>query len=387
VNSYPSAAFRYRPYNNAGSPDSTAFSAEQIFAPGLDYYVRYDTVGRNRWGDYTTTVLDPTNGRDFWSFGQFATNHDAGAALTNSGVSGLRWANVSLSVRTNDAFASSVALTSRTGLVSVLMERLTRETGEPNHLGSNYVSMWYSWTPTNSGQATFKVSSERAAVAVYAGSSVSSLTELARSRHPTVGISLNRFQDAVFSATNDVTYRIAVVGFPNDYLLTDLIWKQTSLPYFVEQPHPQTNEVINGYSRTLTGFAIGDPLPTFQWKKNGVNISGATSTNYTISSMTSSHEGSYVLVASNSAGSVSSDASYVKFFAEGTQNLTDGEGYWTNSVYKLPLLHVVGYRYVVYGTTNFLSWTAVETNTVPWTFSDPQATNFPYRFYRTEFIP
>jgi hypothetical protein len=385
-NSYPSAAFRYRRYNQS-NPRSEAFSAEQIFAQGVDYYIRHDSVGRNRWGDYTTTMVDSHNGRDFWTFGQFATNHAAGGSVTTSGISGLRWANVSLPFRTNDAFANPVALTGRTGIVSVLVERLTRETGEPNHFGTNYVSVWYSWTATNSGQASFKVSSDRAAIAVYAGLSVSSLTEVARSRRPSISVSLNRFQDAVFPATNGVTYRIAVVGFPNDYLSTDIIWTQTALPYFVEHPHPQTNEVINGYSRTLTGFAIGDPVPTFQWKKNGVNISGATSTNYTITSMTSSHDGSYVLVASNSAGSVSSEATYVKFFAEGTQNLTDGEGFWTNNVYKLQLVHVIGYRYVVYGSTNFLSWTPLETNTVPWTFSDPQATNFPYRFYRTEFLP
>jgi hypothetical protein len=348
--------------------------------------VTHDSVGRNRWGDYTTTVVDPVAGRDFWTFGQFATNH-VGSNPTNSGVSGLTWANVLMPTPTNDFFTSAISLTGRTGLVSVLMERLTRENSEPNHFSTNYVSAWYSWTPTNSGQVSFRVASGRAAVVVYAGASISSLTAVAKTRDASRGVSLNRFIDAIFPATNGVTYKIAVVGFPNDYLTTDLIWRQSVLPYFLDHPDPKTNEVISGYSRTLNALAIGDPIPTYQWKKDGVNISGATSTNYTITSMTSSHEGSYVLVASNSSGSVSSDATYVRFFPVGTQNLTDGEGYWTNNVYNLPLVHVVGYQYVVYGSTNFLTWIPIETNTVPWTFTDPQATNFPYRFYRTEFIP
>jgi hypothetical protein len=43
------------------------------------------------------------------------------------------------------------------------------------------------------------------------------------------------------------------------------------------------------------------------------------------------------------------------------------------------------YRYLLEGTTNFVQWDPVMTNTPavsPFWLFDPQATNRPYRFYR-----
>jgi hypothetical protein len=37
--------------------------------------------------------------------------------------------------------------------------------------------------------------------------------------------------------------------------------------------------------------------------------------------------------------------------------------------------------------TYLVDWVPLKTNTVPFTFSEDYATNYPYRFYRTQFKP
>ncbi|HJQ36099.1 MAG TPA: hypothetical protein VKB93_03070, partial [Thermoanaerobaculia bacterium] len=45
-------------------------------------------VSTSRWGDYTTTIVDPVNGRDFWTLQMYATNANSW---------GTWWANFTLS--------------------------------------------------------------------------------------------------------------------------------------------------------------------------------------------------------------------------------------------------------------------------------------------------
>lgn len=58
---------------------------------------------------------------------------------------------------------------------------------------------------------------------------------------------------------------------------------------------------------------------------------------------------------------------------------------FVGDVFQLGLTGATGSNYVLQATTNFSTWTSVSTNTAPATLFylvDPQATNFPYRFYR-----
>jgi hypothetical protein len=54
---------------NAGT---TTFSPIALLKAGQDNYVFLDSANRNRWGDYSATVVDPTNQRVFWTFQEFA---------------------------------------------------------------------------------------------------------------------------------------------------------------------------------------------------------------------------------------------------------------------------------------------------------------------------
>ncbi len=100
-------------------------------------------------------------------------------------------------------------------------------------------------------------------------------------------------------------------------------------PSITTQPKSQT--VNEGSSVTFDVTATGtDPL-SYQWKKDGSNISGATSASYTISSAKTSDAGSYTVTVSNSAGSVTSSTATLTVTAKPTitvqpQNQTIKEG-------------------------------------------------------------
>lgn len=76
-------------------------------------------------------------------------------------------------------------------------------------------------------------------------------------------------------------------------------------PVITTQPVSQA--VVAGASVTFTVAASGTPTPTFQWKKNGVAIGGATGETYGISGVTGGDAGSYTVVATNSSGSATSE--------------------------------------------------------------------------------
>jgi hypothetical protein len=66
--------------------------------------------------------------------------------------------------------------------------------------------------------------------------------------------------------------------------------------------------VTAGGSATFSVVANGTAPLTYQWSKGGVAISGATSASYTIASAQSAAAGSYAVVATNSAGSATSNS-------------------------------------------------------------------------------
>jgi ribosomal protein L27 len=69
-----------------------------------------------------------------------------------------------------------------------------------------------------------------------------------------------------------------------------------------------TSSVAAGGAASFSIVASGTAPFSYQWRKDGVAISGATSPTYTIASTKSSDAGSYTVVVTNSAGSVTSNS-------------------------------------------------------------------------------
>ena len=76
--------------------------------------------------------------------------------------------------------------------------------------------------------------------------------------------------------------------------------------------HPQGQSLTEGQDLNLTVEASGDPEPTYQWQKDGVNISGQTGKTLSLSSIALSDAGTYRVVATNSNGSVTSQGALIE---------------------------------------------------------------------------
>ncbi len=71
---------------------------------------------------------------------------------------------------------------------------------------------------------------------------------------------------------------------------------------------PATATVLTGATKTLAVVATGTPLPTYQWRKDGVDIPNARAASYVVPATTVPTTASYSVVIANSAGSVESTA-------------------------------------------------------------------------------
>lgn len=81
-------------------------------------------------------------------------------------------------------------------------------------------------------------------------------------------------------------------------------------PTFSSQPTASLTAVAGG-GVALSATATGVPAPSYQWQKNGTAIAGATNASLALTGVTAGDSGTYVLVASNSVGSVNSSAALV----------------------------------------------------------------------------
>ncbi len=97
----------------------TVQTPTQTLAAGLDYYVRKFSGTSNRWGDYTSVAIDPTDNRTFWLYNEYAITRGS-ATNGQDGRWGTRWGDfafplpVSATPGTPDLVAASDTGTSST---------------------------------------------------------------------------------------------------------------------------------------------------------------------------------------------------------------------------------------------------------------------------------
>jgi hypothetical protein len=101
-------------------------------------------------------------------------------------------------------------------------------------------------------------------------------------------------QNGSLIASPNYAYRITVSGTTT-----------VTAPSIVAQPQNQT--VSANSSVTFTVIASGSPAPTYQWQKNGANILGENGTSLGLANVQASDAGTYSVVVTNSAGSVTSN--------------------------------------------------------------------------------
>ncbi|NBV85269.1 MAG: hypothetical protein EBS01_03160, partial [Verrucomicrobia bacterium] len=217
-------------------------------------------------------------------------------------------------------------------------------TGLPSGLLVNKVTGLISGTPLKAGTATLSITASNeggdgtasvsltvlpaapvltlpAKFAVTAGSLVS--YQLVASNAPTAftadtelptGLSLSRLTGVISGVasepgTRTVTFRAANDGGSGSASIE--ITVLPSAPVFTSQPASLTR-LDWGAVTTLSASAVGIPAPSFQWKRDGVALAGATLSTLAVGPIGALGTSRYSVVATNGAGSVESTLAFVE---------------------------------------------------------------------------
>jgi sugar lactone lactonase YvrE len=171
-----------------------------------------------------------------------------------------------------------------------------------------------------------QIVSQPAAVSVAAGQSASFTVEATSASALTyqwkkngtiiAGATSSTYSIASAQSADAATYTVDVSDGSSTATTSNAVLTVTGTttvaPSITTQPSSQS--VSAGATATFTAGASGTPAPTYQWQKNGValsntgTLSGATTSTLTITNAQSTDEGSYTVVATNTAGSVTSNA-------------------------------------------------------------------------------
>jgi hypothetical protein len=74
---------------------------------------------------------------------------------------------------------------------------------------------------------------------------------------------------------------------------------------------PQGQNICSSTALNLSVTATGSGTLTYQWRRNGNNIEGATSDTYSVANPTSANSGTYTVIVTNACGSLTSNAANV----------------------------------------------------------------------------
>ncbi len=102
------------------------------------------------------------------------------------------------------------------------------------------------------------------------------------------------------------TYTVTVTNLVGSVTSSGATLMVRQPPTFTLQPASQTVKVSS--TVTFTAAASGSSTPTYQWRKNGVAISGATAATLTLSNVTTTAAGTYTVLATNTGGTATSGA-------------------------------------------------------------------------------
>jgi hypothetical protein len=155
-------------------------------------------------------------------------------------------------------------------------------------------------------------------------------------------------------------------------------------PAITTQPQSQTVTLDQNASFSIV--ATGTAPLSYQWSFNGTAVSGTTNASLTLTNVQTTQAGSYTVVVTNNAGSITSAvATLTVTNPVVTLSVASGAG-MTPSGFTLQFSVPVGVTYVILSSTDFQAWTPIATNvatTESVVFTDNSATNYPNRFYRT----
>ena len=174
----------------------------------------------------------------------------------------------------NNNFANAQTIAGCSGSVTGTNIGANKEAGEPSHDPAGDAgggSIWYHWRAPSTGSVTITTNGSNfdTLLAVYTGSSLNALTEIAKNDDVDLGVIVS--STVTFNATANTVYRIAVDGWGGDAGNTVLNWTQSSCT--------QPNTLQLG----ATGYLVKEGNGSVQVIINRTNKAGAASVNYATS--------------------------------------------------------------------------------------------------------
>ncbi len=303
-------------------------------------------------------------------------------------------------VPANDLFsqAAELVLANHAARATGYNTNATKEAGEPPHAGNvGGRSIWWKWTAPANGTVSLSTQGSifDTTLGVYRGTALASLVGVAA--NDDLQARVIQYSTVSFSASGATTYHFAVDGFDGDtgqvVLNLGFTPDPVTAPVILSPPSSQT--VPLGTAVTLVVSATGVPVPTYQWRKEGVPLPGATNSSLVFNSVATADAGQYTVAMANTGGSVISGAAVLAVVDVRATQAVAGTGYLAGGnvtliqsiTYAGPctgldwrMLPPAGWSYLAgggaegpvrpaVGTTDLLEWTWTTVPVSPVTFT------------------
>jgi hypothetical protein len=198
----------------------------------------------------------------------------------------------------------------------------TRQPGEPAHgTAPQGKSVWWTWMAPADGAVTISTTNSQfdTLLAVYTGNSLDALSLVAENDD----IDPGREQSSVtFQAAAGAVYRIAVDGYGSEMgFIVLTVSPEASLsaaPRIQQAPADQTRfagGAGGGTNVTFRVVATGSLPLSYQWRRHGTNLPGATNSVLALTNATATEAGPYQVVVSNAFGTTTSAAAELTVLA------------------------------------------------------------------------
>lgn len=140
--------------------------------------------------------------------------------------------------------------------------------------------------------------------------------------------------------------------------------------------------------RTVTlGVTVSGRAPfKYQWRFNGKILPRATGATLTLRGLKASNAGAYSVQVSNSAGVTNSTTAQVTVFTN-TAPMISNAAKTVNGQFGFQVDGVPGAQYVVQASLDLKTWTSIQTNIAPFSFTDSNSASFNQRYYRSFYKP
>jgi len=151
------------------------------------------------------------------------------------------------------------------------------------------------------------------------------------------------------------------------------------------QTQPNSLTVTQGQNASFSVVANGSAPFSYKWNFDGAVMPGDTNAMLTLTNVQATQAGSYTVVVTNNAGSITSAVATLTVTIPVVTLSLPSAGGLTASGFTFQLSAPVGITYVVLASSDLQSWTPIATNVTTngvVVFTDPAATNFGSQFYR-----